>query len=422
MTPFFRSLAAAGAAALTLSTGNIAQAEFQGYVGAQARYFPNDPVDPEQHHEAFSAVIVPEWYQQLSSGDDSLNAKLFYRYDSVDEERSHFDIREMYWLHVGDQWELTVGVNKIFWGVTESQHLVDIINQTDQVEAPDGEEKLGQPMIHLALIRDWGVVDAFVLPGFRPRTVVGREGRFRSIPETMSDVETYDTSDEEDHVDYAARWSNSLGNWDIGLSWFRGTSRDPMYFPIINAQPSLLAPVSPLLPVSPGTYTVTLGSHYPLIEQFGVDAQYTSGDWLWKFEVIDRSPTKNSGLEDYIASTAGFEYTLVGIGGTVWDLGLLLEHSHDSRRTATAGPFQNDAFVGGRLALNDAASSDLLFGISQDLDEDENRSVLLEASTRLGDATRATLEMAIFDIKSPSDPLYSLRSDSYIEFALEYYY
>ncbi|MGJ8686051.1 MAG: hypothetical protein ACSHWQ_01130 [Spongiibacteraceae bacterium] len=418
MTQFFRNLAVAGAAVFILSTGNIVHAEFQGYIGAQARYFPNEAVDPEQHDEVVSAVIVPEWYQQLNNGNDSLNAKLFYRYDSVDEERSHFDIREMYWLHVGDQWELTVGVNKVFWGVTESQHLVDIINQTDQVEAPDGEEKLGQPMIHLALIRDWGVVDAFALPGFRPRTFAGSEGRFRSIPETVNKGETYDSADEEEHIDYAARWSNSIGDWDVGLSWFRGTSRDPMFFPIITP----LATPSTLSPGAPGTYIVTLGTHYPLIEQFGIDAQYTSGDWLWKFEVIDRSPTRNSGLEDYIASTAGFEYTLVGIGGTIWDLGLLLEHSHDSRRTATAGPFQNDAFIGGRLALNDAASSDLLFGISQDLDEEENRSALLEASTRIGDATRATLEMAIFDIQSPGDPLYSLRSDSYIEFALEYYF
>ncbi|MDD7885073.1 hypothetical protein [Flavivirga sp. 57AJ16] len=36
--------------------------------------------------------------------------------------------------------------------MTESNHLVDIINQTDAVETFDGEEKLGQPMVQLS----WG--------------------------------------------------------------------------------------------------------------------------------------------------------------------------------------------------------------------------------------------------------------------------
>jgi len=54
-----------------------------------------------------------------------------------------------------------------FWGVTEFQHLVDIINQTDLVENIDTEDKLGQPMINLALINDWGTVDLFIMPYFR---------------------------------------------------------------------------------------------------------------------------------------------------------------------------------------------------------------------------------------------------------------
>ena len=49
-----------------------------------------------------------------------------------------------------------MGIDKVFWGVIESRHLVDYINQTDGVEDVDGEDKLGQPMINLGLQRDWG--------------------------------------------------------------------------------------------------------------------------------------------------------------------------------------------------------------------------------------------------------------------------
>ena len=53
------------------------------------------------------------------------------------DERS---LREAHWLHDKGAWDLLIGVGKVFWGVTESRHLVDIVNQTDLVENPDQEE------------------------------------------------------------------------------------------------------------------------------------------------------------------------------------------------------------------------------------------------------------------------------------------
>ena len=76
-------------------------------------------------------------------------------------------------------WELRLGIGKVFWGVTESRHLVDTINQSDGVEDIDGEAKLAQPMATLSWIRDWGVVELLVLPYFRERTFAGVEGRPR---------------------------------------------------------------------------------------------------------------------------------------------------------------------------------------------------------------------------------------------------
>ena len=67
----------------------------------------------------------------------------------------------------------------MFWGVTELRHLVDIINQTDLVENLDGEQKLGQPMVQLTLLKDWGTLDFFAMPYFRERTFTGPDGRPR---------------------------------------------------------------------------------------------------------------------------------------------------------------------------------------------------------------------------------------------------
>ena len=67
-----------------------------------------------------------------------------------DPLRTYWDLREVYYQKAKNNWEINVGLKKIFWGVTESAHLVDIINQSDQLKSFDGEEKLGQPMVQFS--------------------------------------------------------------------------------------------------------------------------------------------------------------------------------------------------------------------------------------------------------------------------------
>ena len=124
--------------------------EWSGYLGTEFRYFTQDPRDPRQHDENFSLVFEPEYYHEWDKGTQSLAFVPFFRLDQHDNERTHFDIRELNWTKVAENWELRLGLRKVFWGVTEFQHLVDIINQTDLVENIDTEDKLGQPMINLA--------------------------------------------------------------------------------------------------------------------------------------------------------------------------------------------------------------------------------------------------------------------------------
>jgi len=136
--------------------------------------------------------------------------------DENDNERTHGDIRELSWIHIGEDWELRTGLRKVFWGVTEFQHLVDVINQTDSVEDFDGEDKLGQQMINLSLVRDWGIVDLYLLPGFRERTTIGKNGRLRSGLVVNNNLASYESSAGENHIDTALRWSHTLGDFDLG--------------------------------------------------------------------------------------------------------------------------------------------------------------------------------------------------------------
>ncbi|MCI0507585.1 MAG: hypothetical protein L0Z73_15945 [Gammaproteobacteria bacterium] len=373
--------------------------EWRGYIAGEMRYFPQEPLDPRQFDGSnWSLSAQPEYHTQWDNGNQLFTFTAFARVDQHDDERAHADIRELAWTRVAETWELKIGIRKIFWGVTESQHLVDIVNQTDLVENIDGEEKLGQPMINLNLVRNWGTLGLFVLPGFRERTFPGAEGRLRTIPPVDTGHPIYESDAEDKHIDYAARWSHFIGIWDIGLSYFYGTSRDPLFIP--NNDGSALYPV------------------YNIINQAGLDVQATVGDWLWKLELISRD-----GFIDrrYTALTGGFEYTLVGILESQYDLGLLAEYLFDDRNKDATTPFDNDMLLGGRFTFNDAQSTEILAGVIVDLDNDSQMSIL-EASRRLGDAWKLTIEARTFFNIEFNDALYNFRHEDHLHAELAWYF
>ena len=374
--------------------------EWSGNVSGEVRAFANDPLDTRQADNNFSLSLQPEYYTGWDDGHQGFTFVPFVRWDQNDEQRSHADIRELTWLKAADNWELRVGLRKVFWGVTESQHLVDIINQTDLVEAPDGEEKLGQPMINLALIRDWGTLDLFVLPGFRERTFPGEEGRLRSSPPVDTDQAHYESSDKAQHIDYAARWARILGDWDVGLSYFNGTSRDPVFTSgLDNKGQPVLIPT------------------YLLIEQWGLDVQATLNNWLWKLETIHRSGQGKA----YTALTAGFEYTFVGISETDMDLGVISEVLYDDRGNTALTPFADDLMLGARLTLNDEQSTEFLLGMIVD-SNDDSRLLTLESSRRLGAAWKISLQGQAFMGIKKTDILAGMRKDDYLQLDLTRYF
>ncbi|MEM7482840.1 MAG: hypothetical protein AAF481_16830 [Acidobacteriota bacterium] len=370
--------------------------EWSGFVAVEGRAFLNDPVFGRQDDGVQgSLVLEPEYQRDLARDGERLTFKPFLRLDTLDDDRSHFDIRELTWQKSGGRWQLLVGIGKVFWGVTESQHLVDIVNQTDLVENPDGEDKLGQPMVQWSLIRSWGILDLFVLPGFRERTFPSPEGRLSpALP--VSDEALYESSAEESHVDFAARWSHAIGPLDFGLSHFTGTSREPRFLPRLRSDgdPELVP-------------------FYDQIDQTGLDLQATLGSWLLKLEAIHRSGQG----EAFAAATAGFEYTLYGVFDTAADVGPVVEYLWDERgREGSPGdglsPFQDDLFAGARVAFNDVQSSELLAGAILDLESDA-ALYLLEFSRRFGASWTVDAEVRVFDGLPLDDPLAGFAEDDH---------
>lgn len=365
-------------------------------LSSEARVYVQDAAWPGQSDDdvGFSFSLLPELYYAWRR-DTSITVRPFARWDSIDDERSHVDLRELMLQHRFGNFDLRAGIGRVFWGVTESVHLVDIINQTDLVENPDGEDKLGQPMLSLAWATPLGSFTGYVLPYFRERTLPGADARLRAALPYAIDDAVYESSDEERHVDAALRWSLSTSLLDVGLSHFSGTARDPRFEPTLDDAGPSLVPV------------------YDQIEQTGIDLNVVAGGWIWKLEAIHQT----NRIEDFTAAAGGFEYTFSAPFGTGWDVGVLAEYLWDDRGRDSPSPFQRDLFVGTRIAANDVAGTELLAGAIVDT-ESGGAFGNLEASRRLGDAGKLVVELRLFTDADENDPLFFFRRDDYLQ--LEY--
>jgi hypothetical protein len=390
------------AALLALSGGAFAaEADLAGYLSFEARIYPAGAKFPRQHDSAFSpsVAIQPEVRWDLTD-EQRITFIPFGRFDAHDDERTHYDVRELNWLYDAGDWDLRIGLGKVFWGVAESRHLVDIINQTDFVESNDEEDKLGQPMVNANIITGIGTFSGFVLPYFRERTFAGPEGRPTLPLRVAEDRATYEDSDEKRNIDFALRWQERLDVIDIGVAHFHGTAREPRLIPTLVPGGPVLVP------------------QYDIIDQSSIDAQATLEAWLLKFEGIVRSGHGDT----FFATVAGFEYTLYQVFDSTSDLGLISEYHFDGRdSSAPFTIFNNDVMVGGRLAFNDEDDSSILAGAIFDIEE-QTTLMTLEAATRMAEGLKVELEARAFPYVANGTLEASFERDHTIELHLLSYF
>jgi hypothetical protein len=401
-----RARLTAGALGVALAFGpGAAPAQtvsFGAEVGGSARFFPDAPLfgDQVSAHVSPSLILAPEAVLLSESGTWRLVGEGFFRLDAHDENRSHADVRELGIQLYRDSFSAFVGASQVFWGVTEVRHLVDVVNQIDAVEDLDGEDKLGQPMVALTLEGGWGALDLYYLPYFRERTFPASGARLRG-PLPVEGPPIYTSGQGRWHPNFAARAFRTFGPLDLGVSVFRGTAREPRF---------ALSEDSPGAPA--------LRPLYDLIDQVGLDAQWTGEATLLKLEALTRG---GHGSRLY-ALSGGLGRTVYQVLGSNGDLGLLSEVMLDSR-DAAAPPtiFDRDLFVGGRWALNDVADTSVLGGPLLDLSSGEVL-VLLEARRRLGAVWRLEADARLFVRTDPGSLVYGMRNDSHASVSLTRYF
>lgn len=378
-------------------------------IGAQNRLFAHRGSNTaDRAQQSVSAQLSAS--KEFSGGANLFALDIFGRWDSDDAQRSHTDVRELSVTHIADRWQLQAGIGQVFWGVVEFNHLIDVVNQTDLVENPDTEDKLGQPMVTFTALPDWGSVELYVLPAFRTRTLPGIAGRLTFALPIDRGAAEFESGAEKNRIDGLLRVSTQLGGVLFDVYHFNGTRRTPRFE--VQQRPSGVGTELFLIP------------NYDTVKQTALAAQANTGDTAFKLEALQQ----DGGPESYWAAALGVEHTFVGLFGSAADLGAVVEYHYDSRGgDAFDSFFENDLALGARLAANDINDSQALLGVVWDTSAGE-WIVQLEASRRLNDRWVLALESRWFaggqpigrdaslaDLLNTKNKLGSVQRDDYIQ-------
>ncbi len=380
----------------------LAAADLNFELGADVQYFPHTADSAATDYSANNnAYFRIEYDRDFADGRVKFMLDTKAQYNQRDDRRNRIDFSELALGYFADEIDISAGVLTEFWGVTEARHLVDILNQTNIAENIDEEEKLGQPMVKLRLHQEWGSVQFFWLPVFRERIYPDDDARLGPGDRIHYKDALYESSREERHQDFAVRYSHTLGEWDIGVAHFSGTSREPLLMLDLAQLPQ-----------------ISFTPYYELIDQTSVDVQMTSESLLLKLEAISR----NSDAQGrYAAAVAGVEYTRVGIMNSAMDLGYIAEYLYDERDEQASTPFADDIFAGVRLVANNVAQTTLLLGAYVDR-VNHSTAWRVELDTRLRDGVTLNIEGQVFSNPRPEDLLYGLRNDDYLRVGVRWFF
>ena len=421
---------------------------FSGFYSLETQYYKNNhgasnqqkntglslSLQPKYTFERnpFQGAPDPRWDTFREKDYLGFTFSPFLRLDEQDKKRTHADIRQLdLTTSKGDHLVFQVGVSQVHWGSSITNHLVDVINQTDAAEGGESlsttlssslfkpllgsigvfKNKLGQPLLRvsyfdkrfsdssLAEKSDYStnIFDLSILPYFRERTFAGNAGHLDTSLVVNTDKTSYESSRKQKHPDYALSWLKLKNQSHARLHYFSGTSRDPVLKPIVKNR-----------------VAVGLQPHYPLMQQIGLNTHNMLGRNNHYFEGVARKYSQKSGLKDYRAMTVGFNhyiknpYILLNIFG---------EYHYDSRGEVANAPFQNDLFIGGSVNISDW-SNNVVAGINIDLDN-QAKSLRFEASRSLGNNLGVYFKAQAF-MDDKNDPSKTYQQSDFIKLGLKF--
>ncbi|MEM9577072.1 MAG: hypothetical protein AAF999_08655 [Pseudomonadota bacterium] len=368
----------------------VAQTDFRATLRAEAYAFDGDPLSPEQDQSpsrvALDLDVTFDLSDAISFTYDGTVGRADFGYSRIN--RLGFDVQ------VGASL-FSLGYDTVLWSKSEFALLSNVINPRDFRFDPTGETTLGQPMLRWELPLPSGVLTSLVIPKPLPSKFPGTAARLRTRLPLSAEAQF---ERDQNTPAFALRYELSTGVADLGFYGYVGPSREAAILPLGE----VAAPF------------------YAWVDQLGVDAQFTFGATVAKFELrhtqnqLDRTGSQGDGF----AASIGGEYTFYGVFGTPGDIALAAEYAWDERGTASWQNNQNDLFLGLRWSLQNTADTRFEIGLQQDLDFD-TEALRFGFEHRILDGLVVKSELVTWLDSDPRDLAFGFSQDSYLRVSIE---
>lgn len=334
----------------------------RGEIEARFNYYEKAQLFADQSHQRthYSLATTLDYTGQISR-DIEADISIFGRYYPEADKVRQGDIRELRLSYYNLPVEIYAGILMERWGVLEAFSPLEILNPRDRVENFRGDIKLGIPGGKISYLHDSGKIAMWLLPYGREARLAEGTDRFRTSAFAFSDGVF---EEGQNALSSAIRISQILDTVEFSLSYYKGHARSPYFTANLDE-----------------VGTITLQPYYAQIEQAGFELLWIKGQLLVKLESIYSS--SDSG--DFIGFGTGMEYEFPRFGLGKTSLTLYGEYYYDNRELArnfSLTAFQNDIFLGLRLARNNLSSTEYQVRFTHDL---ENYSIVwdLRAKTRI---------------------------------------
>lgn len=261
-------------------------------------------------------------------------------WSDVARGQSGIDLQDAALTYTRDDFQALLGYEIESWSVTEASELTNIVNQIDLERDITGNTRMGQPMLRLSYLSDFGWFGLYYFP-------LSPERRFDPVFGLNGIDAIYDTGRQDREPGYALRYRHTLGAVEVGAFGYRGLDKSPV--PVVeNGIPRLF---------------------YPEVTQHGLSLQALLGDTYLRSEVLAISgrPDRTGTIRDSLSYGFEIEDQTYGVFGMDADLSLLAAYTRNSLGRSSTELLQDDLSLGAKLNWNNVGSTELSLLLTHDL-------------------------------------------------------
>jgi hypothetical protein len=375
----------------------------RGQIALEGRVFlPDDDATTDDYGLGLFSRL--EWSHAHDPWQERL--RIMGRLDAVDEGRDRVVLEEAWVQYWRGRLRLRLGADIVNWTATEAFHPADVINARNLDSDLENYEKVGEPMLLVALsVLEDTTLELYLMPGYMAAILPSERSRLRLVP-AGADVGGRLLVDRNGRFtgdvigpQAALRARTVWGSADLSLHVLEHMDRS-----------------QPLVVTDPGTER--LHAVFLTVRQVGLTYSQVFGSLIAKLEASYRDfvrveDTQRFGAlpdRDHTTVALGFEYGLVHDAGS--ESTLLAEAQSvfglsESERYQV-NPFQRDLLLGYRFAWNDEQSRSLLVSGIFDLERGGEYLLNVTYEQRIGETWGVELGARLISAESNGDSPFGL--------------